>query len=78
VIATKADGDARGGAILSVREVTGLPIKLLGTGEQLDALEPFEPRRLASRIFGMGDVVGLVETGSATSIRRSRSVWPRR
>ena len=62
VIATKADGDARGGAILSVREVTGLPIKLLGTGEKLDALEPFEPRRLASRILGMGDVVGLVET----------------
>ena len=62
VIATKADGDARGGAILSVREVTGLPIKLLGTGEKLDALEPFEPRRIASRILGMGDVVGLVET----------------
>jgi signal recognition particle subunit SRP54 len=62
VIATKADGDARGGAILSVREVTGLPIKLLGTGEKLDALEPFEPRRLASRILGMGDVVSLVET----------------
>jgi len=62
VIATKADGDARGGAILSVREVTGLPIKLLGTGERLDALELFDPERMASRILGMGDVVGLVES----------------
>ena len=61
VILTKADGDARGGAALSVREVTGLPIKLLGTGEKLDALEPFVPERFASRILGMGDVVGLVE-----------------
>jgi signal recognition particle subunit SRP54 len=62
VIATKVDGDARGGAILSVREITGLPIKLLGTGEKLDALEIFDPARMASRILGMGDVVGLVET----------------
>ncbi|MFL2547455.1 MAG: signal recognition particle protein [Candidatus Rariloculaceae bacterium] len=62
VIATKVDGDARGGAILSVREVTGLPIKLLGTGEKLDALEAFDPERMASRILGMGDVVGLVES----------------
>jgi signal recognition particle subunit SRP54 len=62
VIATKADGDARGGAILSVREVTGLPVKLLGTGERLDALELFDPERMASRILGMGDVVGLVES----------------
>ncbi|WP_428103462.1 signal recognition particle protein [Candidatus Rariloculus sp.] len=61
VILTKADGDARGGAALSVREVTGLPIKLIGTGEKLDALEPFVPDRFASRILGMGDVVGLVE-----------------
>ena len=61
VILTKADGDARGGAALSVREVTGLPIKVLGTGEKLDALEPFVPERFASRILGMGDVVGLVE-----------------
>lgn len=61
VIATKADGDARGGAILSVREITGLPIKALGTGEQPDALEIFDPQRMASRILGMGDVVGLVE-----------------
>ena len=61
VILTKADGDARGGAALSVREVTGLPIKLVGTGEKVDALEAFEPARFAARILGMGDVVGLVE-----------------
>lgn len=61
VILTKADGDARGGAALSVREVTGLPIKLMGTGEKLDAIEAFVPTRMASRILGMGDVVGLVE-----------------
>ncbi len=61
VILTKADGDARGGAALSVREVTGVPIKLVGTGEKLDALEAFVPQRFASRILGMGDVVGLVE-----------------
>ena len=61
VILTKADGDARGGVALSVREVTGLPIKLVGTGEKVDALEPFVPSRFASRILGMGDVVGLVE-----------------
>jgi len=61
VVLTKADGDSRGGAALSVREVTGLPIKLIGTGEKLDALEVFVPERMASRILGMGDVVGLVE-----------------
>jgi signal recognition particle subunit SRP54 len=61
VILTKADGDARGGAALSVREVTGLPVKLVGTGEKLDALDAFVPERFASRILGMGDVVGLVE-----------------
>jgi signal recognition particle subunit SRP54 len=61
VILTKTDGDSRGGVALSVREVTGLPIKLVGTGEKIDALEPFVPTRFASRILGMGDVVGLVE-----------------
>lgn len=61
VILTKLDGDARGGAALSVREVTGVPLKLLGTGEGMDALEPFHPDRLASRILGMGDVLSLVE-----------------
>jgi signal recognition particle subunit SRP54 len=57
----KMDGDARGGAAISVRTVTGIPLKFLGTGEKLDALEEFDPARLASRILGMGDVVGLIE-----------------
>jgi signal recognition particle subunit SRP54 len=61
VVLTKTDGDARGGVALSVREVTGLPIKLVGTGEKVEALETFVPSRFASRILGMGDVVGLVE-----------------
>jgi signal recognition particle subunit SRP54 len=61
VILTKTDGDARGGAALSVRYVTGKPIKFLGAGEKSDALEPFHPDRLAQRILGMGDVVSLVE-----------------
>ncbi len=61
VILTKADGDARGGAALSVRQVTGKPILFLGTGEKTAALEPFDPGRVASRILGMGDVVALVE-----------------
>ena len=61
VILTKADGDARGGAALSVRQITGKPIKFLGMGEKLDALEPFHPERMASRILGMGDVLSLIE-----------------
>ncbi len=61
VILTKTDGDARGGAALSIRHVTGKPIKFLGVGEKLDALEPFHPERVASRILGMGDVLSLVE-----------------
>jgi signal recognition particle subunit SRP54 len=61
VILTKADGDARGGAALSVRFITGKPIKFLGVGEKVDALEPFHPDRLASRILGMGDVMSLIE-----------------
>ncbi|MEM6405756.1 MAG: signal recognition particle protein [Pseudomonadota bacterium] len=61
VILTKADGDARGGAALSIRQVTGKPIKFLGTGENTTALEPFYPDRVASRILGMGDVLSLVE-----------------
>jgi len=61
VILTKTDGDARGGAALSIREITGKPIKFLGTGEKIDALEPFHPDRMASRILGMGDVLSLVE-----------------
>lgn len=62
VILTKMDGDARGGAILSVRSVTGVPVKFIGTGEKLDAIEPFHPDRMAGRILGMGDVLSLIET----------------
>src|SRR5688572_27788967 len=61
VILTKTDGDARGGAALSVRQITGKPIKFLGIGEKIDGLEPFYPDRLASRILGMGDVLSLIE-----------------
>ncbi|CAI8223461.1 MAG: Signal recognition particle protein [Marinobacterium sp. xm-d-530] len=61
VILTKTDGDARGGAALSVRHITGKPIKFLGVGEKVDALEPFHPDRVASRILGMGDVLSLIE-----------------
>jgi len=65
LIVTKIDGDARGGAAISIRSVTGLPIKFLGTGEKLDALEKFDPARLASRILGMGDILGLIEKAEA-------------
>jgi len=61
VILTKLDGDTRGGAALSVRHVTGKPIKFIGVGEKLDAIEPFHPDRMASRILGMGDVLSLIE-----------------
>jgi signal recognition particle subunit SRP54 len=61
VVLTKADGDARGGAALSVRHITGKPIKFIGMGEKLDALEAFHPERIASRILGMGDVLSLIE-----------------
>jgi len=61
VILTKTDGDARGGAALSVRHITGQPIKFMGTGEKIDALEPFHPERVASRILGMGDILTLIE-----------------
>jgi signal recognition particle subunit SRP54 len=61
VVLTKTDGDARGGAALSIRQVTGKPIKFLGIGEALDAIEPFHPERVASRILGMGDILSLVE-----------------
>jgi signal recognition particle subunit SRP54 len=61
LIMTKMDGDSRGGAAISIRSVTGVPIKFIGTGEKLDALEAFQPERLASRILGMGDILGLIE-----------------
>lgn len=66
VVMTKLDGDARGGAALSVREVTGMPIKFIGLGERLQALEVFHPDRMASRILGMGDVLGLIEKAEQT------------
>jgi signal recognition particle subunit SRP54 len=66
VILTKLDGDARGGAALSVRAVTGRPIYFVGTGEKIDALEPFHPDRMASRILGMGDVLSLIERAQQT------------
>ncbi len=61
IVLTKTDGDARGGAALSVRQITGKPVKFMGAGEKVDALEPFHPDRVASRILGMGDVLTLVE-----------------
>ena len=66
IVLTRVDGDGRGGAALSMRAVTGKPIKLIGTGEKLDALEDFHPERIAGRILGMGDVVGLVEKAIET------------
>ena len=65
VVLTKLDGDTRGGAALSVRAVTGCPIKFVGTGEKMNALEPFHPDRMASRILGMGDVLTLIEKAQA-------------
>ncbi len=65
LIITKMDGDSRGGAAISIRSVTGIPIKFIGTGEKLDALEAFQPERMASRILGMGDVIGLIEKAEA-------------
>ncbi|MHC1784453.1 MAG: signal recognition particle protein [Anaerolineaceae bacterium] len=65
LILTKMDGDARGGAAISIRSVTGVPIKYLGTGEGLDALEAFDPGRISSRILGMGDIIGLIEKAEA-------------
>ncbi|MBH0181230.1 MAG: signal recognition particle protein [Nitrospira sp.] len=69
IILTKVEGDARGGAVLSIRAVTGKPIKFLGVGEKLDALEPFHPDRMASRILGMGDVLSLIEKAQETITR---------
>jgi signal recognition particle subunit SRP54 len=66
VVLTRMDGDARGGAALSMRHVTGKPIKFVGVGEKLDALDAFDPQRVAGRILGMGDVVSLVEKAAAT------------
>ncbi|NOX37831.1 MAG: signal recognition particle protein [Calditrichaeota bacterium] len=75
VVLTKMDGDARGGAALSIRAVTGRPIKFIGTGEKLDAIEDFHPDRMASRILGMGDVVTLVEKAQeAIDVEKARKL----
>jgi signal recognition particle subunit SRP54 len=66
LVMTKMDGDARGGAAISIRSVTGVPIKYLGVGESLDALEVYDPARMASRILGMGDIIGLIEKAEST------------
>src|ERR1700720_1974720 len=66
VVLTKLDGDARGGAVLSIGKVTGAPVKFVGVGEKYDALEPFHPDRIVSRILGMGDVIGLIEKAEKT------------
>ena len=66
VVLTKMDGDARGGAALSIRHVTGQPIKFIGVGEKYDALEPFHPDRIVSRILGMGDIMSLIEKAEQT------------
>jgi signal recognition particle subunit SRP54 len=66
VVLTKMDGDARGGAALSIRQVTGAPIKFIGVGEKYDALEPFHPDRIVSRILGMGDILSLIERAEQT------------
>jgi signal recognition particle subunit SRP54 len=69
IVLTRVDGDARGGAALSMRAITGKPIVFIGTGEKIDALEPFHPARIAGRILGMGDVVSLVEKAAETADR---------
>jgi signal recognition particle subunit SRP54 len=75
VILTKLDGDARGGAALSIWSVTGKPIKFVGTGEKIDALEPFHPERIASRILGMGDILSLIERAEeAISVEKAKEL----
>jgi signal recognition particle subunit SRP54 len=78
VILTKVEGDARGGAVLSIRAVTGKPIKFLGVGEKLDALEVFHPDRMASRILGMGDVLSLIEKAQETLSREQADAAQKR
>src|SRR5882724_6149018 len=78
VVLSKADGDARGGAALSLRQVTGVPIKFVGTGEHLEDLEPFHPERMVSRILGMGDVLTLIEKAEAITARDDAQEMTRR
>src|SRR5438552_10641701 len=78
IILTKLDGDARGGAALSIRAVTGKPIKFVGVSEKLDGLEPFHPERLAGRILGMGDVLSLIERAEANLDRQQIEAMERK
>lgn len=78
VVLTKLDGDARGGAAISVKAVTGKPVKFVGVGEGIDALELFSPDRIASRILGMGDVVGLVEKMEGLVAEKERKKWEKK
>ena len=78
LILTKVDGDARGGAAISMREVTGVPIKYLGMGEKTEALEPYHPDRLASRILGMGDMLSLIQRAEATMDQKKAEAVGRR
>ena len=78
IVLTRVDGDARGGAALSMRAITGKPILLIGTGEKIDALEAFHPDRIAGRILGMGDVVGLVERASETADQEEAEKFARK
>ena len=73
VVLTKMDGDARGGAALSIRQVTGQPIKFIGIGEKYDALEPFHPDRIVSRILGMGDILSLIEKAESQIDKKKAS-----
>ena len=76
MILTKLDGDTRGGAALSVKAVTGKPIKFAGTGEKIDDLEVFHPDRMASRILGMGDVLSLIEDAQAKMDEKAAAQAP--
>ena len=78
IVLTRVDGDGRGGAALSMRAVTGKPIKLIGTGEKMDALEDFHPGRIADRILGMGDIVSLVEKAAANIDAEKAAAMARR
>ena len=78
IILTKLDGDARGGAVLSVRAVTGVPVKFIGVGEKPEALEPFHPDRMASRILGMGDVLSLIERAEEVSSKEQAEATARK
>ena len=78
VVMTKMDGDTRGGAALSIRHVTGKPIKFIGTGEKLDMIEPFHPERMASRILGMGDVLSLIEKAEQSYDEKQAAVLERK